>query len=164
VECEKITRPMEIALSPSKEGIARAEVNAGALLVKRNPLQVWMSEGVQKVIQRIWIHFHNSPYSTRSLSGPKGRFGRLPNESISGQSSRENNRIANRSAMNETSARGTLSQFSSLDLALPWFGSRRLETRDHSPRPIQSHIRARSFERIFCQSEDSCASPDVPAN
>jgi hypothetical protein len=34
---------------------------------------------------------------------------------------RENNRIANRSAISERAAQGNLSQFSSLDLALPWF-------------------------------------------
>ena len=37
----------------------------------------------------------------------------------------ENNRIANRSALSERAAQGNFSQFNSLDLLLPWFGTRR---------------------------------------
>jgi len=45
-------------------------------------------------------------------------------------------RIANRSAINERAAQGNLSQFNSLDLLLPWFGSRRLKVQILSPRQL----------------------------
>jgi hypothetical protein len=49
---------------------------------------------------------------------------------------REDDRIANRSALNEKAAQGNLSQFNSLDLALPWFGTRRSKVQILSPRPL----------------------------
>ena len=42
-----------------------------------------------------------------------------------GHRHQENNRIANRSALSERAAQGNFSQFNSLDLLLPWFGTRR---------------------------------------
>jgi hypothetical protein len=48
----------------------------------------------------------------------------------------EDNRIANRSALNERAAQGNLSQFNSLDFSLPWFGTRRPVVQIHSPRPF----------------------------
>jgi hypothetical protein len=46
---------------------------------------------------------------------------------------REDRRIANRSAISERAAQGNLSQFNSLDLVVPWFGTRRSMVQIHSP-------------------------------
>ena len=51
---------------------------------------------------------------------------------------REDRRIANRSAISERAAQGNLSQFNSLDLVVPWFGTRRSVVQIHSPRPLKS--------------------------
>jgi hypothetical protein len=40
-------------------------------------------------------------------------------------------RIANRGAINERAAQGNLGQFNSLDLLLPWFGTRRSVVQIH---------------------------------
>jgi hypothetical protein len=50
----------------------------------------------------------------------------------------EDRRIANRSAISERAAQGNLSQFNSLDLVVPWFGTRRSAVQIHSPRPLIS--------------------------
>ena len=44
-------------------------------------------------------------------------------------------RIANRSAFSKRAAQGNLSQSNGLDLAMPWFGTRRSMVQIHSPRP-----------------------------